>query len=204
MISSGPGFLNPFHMIRNINSFFALLYLRQRLLSYETGLDGWNLDSVSWFWRYWLMRLFCFVLSSGSCGTIAWFFNCWKCWFKTIQTQSSFLWFRSWKGLALCVIRAPRRKLIIQTIILTSSSTGASSLKESFRLTLAPWKKISWNTSQMMSMARWSAHIQMWQYLWLGCHSCQRVCAASLFTGSTCSIVWWATRAQMKARAQVG
>lgn len=121
----------------------------------------------------------CFVISSYLCCTITWFYNCWKCWTRTYKlSQVSFGWFHSWKGLGLSVIHAPRRKLIIQTMTPTWSSTGALSLKESFRSTLAPWKEISWKTSPMMCTARWSARIQMWQYLWLGCHSCLRACAA--------------------------
>ena len=205
MILSGLGFLNPSHMLRNINNFSALLYVRQHLQSCVTGLDGWNLASVSLFWRYCWCNFFLllFFIDALAAQIVRLFINFWNL-EQNIQTQSSLHWLCSWKGLALGVTRAPQRRLIMQSRSQTWSSTGASSLKKSFMWTLALWKKISWKMSPMMSTARWNARVRFWQYLWLVCHSCQRVCAPILFTGNTCSTACWATRLGVKTRVQVG
>lgn len=58
MSSSGSGFLHPFHMLQNMNNFFAYLYVPQRLKSYdEIGLDGWNPASVTLFPSWKLLAL---------------------------------------------------------------------------------------------------------------------------------------------------
>ena len=83
-----------------------------------------------------LMQLFCcffMLLLHKSYGSLL-IFGIFE---QNIQTQSSLLWFCSWKGLALGVTRAPQRRLIMQSRSQTWSSTGASSLKKSCMWTLA-------------------------------------------------------------------
>ena len=80
MILSGLGFLNPSHMLRNINNFSGLLYVRQHLQSCMTGLDGWNLASVSLFWRYCWCNFFLllFFIDALAAQIVRLFINFWN------------------------------------------------------------------------------------------------------------------------------
>ena len=93
MILSGLGFLNPSHMLRNINNFSALLYVRQHLQSCVTGLDGWNLASVSLFWRYCCCNFFLllFFIDALAAQIVRLFINFWNLWTKHTNSVKSAL-----------------------------------------------------------------------------------------------------------------